>query len=106
MIENETTGKTVSHTYSSMSSDDALCLFNADWIVEDFAECLDENCDQYELLPFADYGSVEFTDCSAVTSGTIVDVTGATLVEMVADSGRTIESTCTDTSSTVTCTYE
>ncbi|EFW99951.1 proteinase aspergillopepsin [Grosmannia clavigera kw1407] len=104
-IENETTGKTVSHTYSSMSSDNALCYYNAEWIVEDFAECLDSSCTQTELLPFADYGSVEFTDCSAVKSGATVDVTGATTIDMVSQSDDSVESSCTDTASTVTCKY-
>lgn len=103
-IENVSKGETVTHTYTGMSAY-PLCEVNAEWIVEDFAECLNSACTEYELLPFADYGTVEFTSCSAVKSGTTVGVTGATLIDMVSSSDQ-IESACTDTSSTVTCTYE
>jgi hypothetical protein len=38
---------------------------NAEWIVEDFA---DSYPDQYGLIPFANFGSITFTNCEAIAN--------------------------------------
>ena len=57
-ITNESTGKTVSHTFSGQPS---LCEYDAEWIVEDFSSG--------GLVPFAKFGKVTFTDATATTTG-------------------------------------
>jgi len=73
VIENVTTGKTVT---KSLTSTSALCLENAEWIVEDFEE-------GSSLVTLADFGSVVFTNAVATTSsgategpsdGSIIDI--------------------------------
>jgi len=98
VIENVTKGKTVTHTFSGEGSEGSLCEYNAEWIVEAY----EENGSQVSL---ADFGTETFSSASAVKSGTKVGVTGATIIDMETSSGSVIVS-CTDTSSSVTCTYQ
>jgi hypothetical protein len=60
-----------------LSGQPALCLQTAEWIVEDWT-----SYGQY--VPFADFGTISFTNTSATTlGGQTVDATAATLVQMV-----------------------
>jgi len=97
VVENVTTGKSVSHTFSNEGSEGSLCEYNAEWIVEAY----EENGSQVTL---ANFGTETFTGASAVKSGTTVGVTGATIIDMETSSGSVIVQ-CSDTSSTVTCKY-
>lgn len=98
VIENVTTGKTVTETFTGVT-DGSLCEYNAEWIVEDFEEC-GSTC---ELVPFADFGTVTFTAASAVKSGTTVTPSGATVLD-IEQSGKVLTS-CSASSTEVTCTY-
>ncbi|PSR79996.1 peptidase A4 family-domain-containing protein [Coniella lustricola] len=98
-IENETTGVTVTETFTDVT-DGSLCEYNAEWIVEDFEEC-GSTC---ELVPFADFGTVTFTSASATKSGTTVTPADATIID-IEQSNKVITS-CSASSSEVTCTYE
>lgn len=100
VIENLTTGTTVTHSFSGVT-DGSLCEYNAEWIVEDFSEC--SSSGDCELVPFADFGTVTFTGASAVKSGTTVGPSGATIIDIEQDSE--ILTSCSASSSTVTCTY-
>ncbi|KAI1452039.1 peptidase A4 family-domain-containing protein [Annulohypoxylon moriforme] len=91
VIENVTTGKTVSHSFSGES--DALCETNAEWIVEDFES-------GGSLVSFADFGTVEFTGAS-VNGGT--GTSGATIID-IQQSGKVLTD-CSASGSTVTCSY-
>jgi hypothetical protein len=93
-LENLSTGQSVSHSFSRESS--GLCETNAEWIVEDFSN-------EYSLVPFADFGSVHFTDASAVSSGNSVDASDATIFNMQ-QNGRVLTS-CSADGSDVSCTY-
>ena len=68
IIENVTTGKTVTKDLTSSS---ALCEQDAEWIVEDFEE-------GGGLVPFANFGTVTFYDASASSytpsGATIIDI--------------------------------
>lgn len=87
-LENTTTGKTATHTFSAQSG--SLCEYNAEWIVEDFQSGL-------SLVPFADFDSVTFTGCSPSVSGsTIIDIR---------QSGSVLTSCSTSGTSEVTCDY-
>lgn len=95
-LENTTTGKSVTHTFTSTEGD--LCEYDAEWIVEDYEEGL-------SLVPFADFDSVEFTSAYATKStGATVDAgTDATIID-IRQSGSVLTS-CSATGETVTCTY-
>lgn len=97
LVENLTTGLSVSHTFSGESS--PLCQENAEWIVEDF---LTGN----SLKPLADFGTVTFTNCSVTqTTGTKLGVTGATVINMK-QGGNVMTDCSTSHGNTVSCTYE
>ncbi|CAI0654392.1 unnamed protein product, partial [Colletotrichum noveboracense] len=95
-LENLTTGKTVTHTFSSTPS--TLCETNAEWIVEAFQE----NGSQVTL---ADFGTVKFT--AAAASGTSGSTTpaGATIIDISEDGGNTVLAKASVSGSTVTVSY-
>jgi len=96
VVENVSTGTTVTHTFSDEGSEGDLCEYNAEWIVEDYEE-------GDSLVEFANFGTVTFTSASAIKSGTTVGTTGATIIDIEQDS---ILTSCSVTSSSeVTCTY-
>ncbi|KAH8701554.1 putative aspergillopepsin [Talaromyces proteolyticus] len=72
-VENVSTGKTVTHSFSGESA--ALCEYNAEWIVEDFES-------GSSLVPFANFGTVTFTGAQATKSGSTVDTSGATIIDI------------------------
>ncbi|KAJ7683796.1 peptidase A4 family-domain-containing protein [Mycena rosella] len=68
VVENLSNGQS---STVSLTSPSPLCLENAEWIVEDFQEST-------FLIPFADFGSITFTDASATTqSGSTVGPSGS-----------------------------
>ncbi|CAK7207370.1 hypothetical protein SEUCBS139899_010180 [Sporothrix eucalyptigena] len=73
VIENVSTGQTVTHSFTSESN--ALQELNAEWIVEDFEE-------GSALVPFANFGTVTFTDASAVGSSGTVGPSGASIIDI------------------------
>lgn len=96
-IENLTTGKTVTETFTDVT-DGSLCEYDAEWIVEDFEEC-GNTC---EFVPFADFGTITFTDATAVVNGETVTPADATILDI--EQSKVLTS-CSASSSTVTCTY-
>jgi hypothetical protein len=94
VVENVSKGTSVTHTFSSQSN--ALQELNAEWIVEDFSE-------GYSLVPFADFGTVTFTDATAIGSNGSIGPSGATLIDIEQD-GEVLTSSST-TSTTVTVEY-
>jgi len=94
VIENLTTGKTVSKSITSSSK---LGGQNAEWIVEDFEE-------NGSLVPFADFGTVTFTNAVAGTSGGTEGVSGATILD-IEQSGKVLTSVSTSGSSEVIVKY-
>jgi len=98
VIENLTTGKTVTETFSGEKN--KLCQTNAEWIVEDFEECEGSSC---SYVPFANFGSVEFTSASAVKSGSTVGPSGATIFDI--EQNNKVLTSCSAGSSTVSCSY-
>jgi len=87
VIENVSTGKTVSKSITSTS---ALCQQNAEWIVEDFEE-------GSSLVPFANFGTVSFTNALATTSSGTVGPSGATIIDI--KQGSTVYTSVTTSSS-------
>ncbi|KAI0594912.1 putative aspergillopepsin [Biscogniauxia sp. FL1348] len=91
-ITNESTGQTVSHSFSGESNQ--LCEYNAEWIVEDYES-------GGSLVSFADFGTVTFTGAS-VNGGT--GVSGATIIDLK-QNNKVLTSCSTSGSSSVTCSY-
>jgi hypothetical protein len=75
IIENKSSGKTVSKTLTAPSSDATLGGKNAEWIVEDF------NAGSSQV-PFADFGTVTFTGAQAETAGGAYGVNNAEVLDI------------------------
>jgi len=80
VLENLTTGKSVTTTVSAPDSGAALAQQNAEWIVEDFEE-------GDSLVNFADFNTITFTNAAATAGGTVT-LSGATLIEIESSSGE------------------
>lgn len=95
VIENLTSGQQVSKDITSRS---ALCLENAEWIVEDYEE-------NGELVPLTDFGTVAFTNAFATTtSGSQISPNGATIIDM--EQNGKILTSVSESSSGVSITYQ
>lgn len=90
-IHNLTTKKSVSHTFSGQK---ALCKRKAEWIVEDFV-------DNNGIVPFADFGTVHFTEAHAIKNGKKVTTSGGYLVDIKQKNKRLTKSTHSGPSVTV-----
>lgn len=101
-ITNNSNGQSVTHTFTSGETTSSLCETNAEWIVEDFTII---SGGQQSLAPFANFGTVTFTDSTAIQNGQSVDATGANTITLVDSNGNTLASPSVD-GSTVTVTYE
>lgn len=99
-IENLTTGKTVSKTFSGET--DALCETDAEWIVEDFEECNGSSC---SLVPFGDFGTVTFTGAEATIGGSTVAAADTSFVIDIESQSNKVLTDCSISGSTVTCAY-
>lgn len=89
----------MTETFTNVS-DGSLCEYDAEWIVEDFAEC-GSTC---TLVPFADFGTVTFTDVSATkSSGSVVYPSSATIIDI--EQSNQVLTDCSASASEVSCTY-
>ncbi|KAK2463900.1 hypothetical protein APHAL10511_004072 [Amanita phalloides] len=94
-IQNLSNGQTVS---KSLSSTHALCEQDAEWIVEDYEE-------NGGLVPFCDFGSVDFTNAFATTSsGSQMTPSGATEIDI--KQNNVVLTSVSESSSGVTITYK
>lgn len=93
-LENLTTGKKVTHSFTNTPS--TLCETNAEWIVEDFQE-------GNNLVPFADFGTVTFTNAYATGSKGKITPSGSTIIDI--KQGSSVLTDCSASSSGVTCSY-
>lgn len=99
MIDNITTGQSITTSASSSSSSAVLGGQNAEWIVEDF----EINGSQ---VPFADFGTVLFTDAVASTSSQSVGTSDATIIELKDSNGRILTDVTIPSSSEVQIVYQ
>ncbi|KAH7028801.1 peptidase A4 family protein [Microdochium trichocladiopsis] len=95
-LSNLSTGKKVTHTFTGTPS--TLCETNAEWIVEAFQE----GGSQVEL---ADFGKVTFTGASASGRSGTTTPAKSQILDISPDNGRTVLTSCSAGSSTVTCSY-
>ncbi|KAJ3872359.1 glutamic protease [Lentinula edodes] len=75
-LSNKSTGKSVSKSLTAPSSSTALKGQNAEWIVEDYEQ-------NGSLVPFANFGTVTFTNASASTSKKTVAPSSGVKVNIV-----------------------
>lgn len=75
IIENLSSGETVTKTLTAPSSDATLGGQNAEWIVEDFNSAGSQ-------VPFANFGSVTFTGAQAETDGGAYGVKNAEVLDL------------------------
>lgn len=92
-LTNSNTGQTVRHTFEPGETQSSLCQTDAEWILEDFSIIEGGST---SLAPFADFGTVTFTDTQAVSGGQTQDASGATTINMVDESGNTMAATSLD----------
>ncbi|EGX93907.1 Concanavalin A-like lectin/glucanase [Cordyceps militaris CM01] len=97
-VENLTTGKSVSHTFTSETSY-PLCETDAEWIVEDFQ--IDSAGD---LAPLVDWGTIKFFDTLASGPNGNVTAAGATKANLK-QNGVILTSTDIGTDGSVSVTY-
>ncbi|KAF7342621.1 hypothetical protein MSAN_02018900 [Mycena sanguinolenta] len=92
VVDNVSSGQSVTVALTSPSP---LCLANAEWVVEDFQ-------DGGFLIPFADFGTITFTDASATTqSGSTVGPSAGHLINMVQSNEQFTTASSTGNSVTV-----
>jgi len=97
-IENVSTGVTVSKALTAPDSSAHLQGVNAEWIVEDFEE-------GNSLVPFADFGTVVFSNAEAKTSSETVTLSGASPIILVSNSGAALTSVTIESTSSLEVTY-
>ncbi|PNY23866.1 Aspergillopepsin-2 [Tolypocladium capitatum] len=93
-LENLTGGGSVSHTFTRTPS--SLCETNAEWIVEDFES-------NGQLVPFANFGTVTFTNASATSSAGTITPSGATIIDI--RQGSSVLTNCAVSGNDLTCSY-
>ncbi|CAI7603887.1 unnamed protein product [Penicillium crustosum] len=92
VIENVTTGKTVTHKFTGVDDGD-LCETNAEWIVEDFES-------GGELVPFTNFGTVTFRNAEATSGGETVGPSGSTIMDIKQSGNVLTKSSATSSSVT------
>ncbi|EFQ27406.1 peptidase A4 family protein [Colletotrichum graminicola] len=95
-LHNLTTGKKVTHTFTSTPS--TLCETNAEWIVEAFQE-------GGKQVTLADFGTIEFTGATASGSGGSITPSGAEIFDISPNGGKTYLTQASSSGSTVTVSY-
>lgn len=95
LLHNLSTGQTVSHKFTSPPS--TLCETNAEWIVEDFQQGNSQ-------VPFADFGSVTFTNASATGSQGSITPRGGTVIDLRTQAGQVLTD-CGTSGNDVYCNY-
>lgn len=94
-VDNLTTGQSVTHTFSGGTTG-TLCETNAEWIVEDFEQ-------NGALVPFANFGTVTFSNAQAIENGQTVGPSGAQIMDI--EQNGVILTSSSDTSNSVTVKY-
>lgn len=74
-LTNTRTGQSVTQQLSAPNAQASLVGQNAEWIVEDFES-------GGSLVPFANFGTVTFTNCQAMSGGNNVGTSGADIIDI------------------------
>lgn len=97
-LTNSRTGQSVSKSLTAPSAQNTLAGQNAEWIVEDFES-------GGSLVPFANFGQVTFTGCSATAGSSSVGTSGATMID-IEQNGQILTKTTFPSGSSVQVTYQ
>ncbi|KOS23211.1 Aspergillopepsin-2 [Escovopsis weberi] len=97
ILQNLSTGASVSHSFSGRAVQGSLCQTDAEWIVEDFES-------GGSLVQFANFGSVTFTGASATGSSGTVTPAGSDILDIRTSAGQVLTD-CSASGSTVSCRY-
>lgn len=92
-VDNVSTGQSMIHTFSSGTTG-TLCETNAEWIVEDFQS-------GGRMVPFANFGTVTFSNAQAIDNGATVGPSGATIMDIEQNGKILTQSSITSNSVTV-----
>jgi len=98
VIENVSTGVTVTKALTAPNTAAHLQGQNAEWIVEDFEE-------GNSLVPFANFGTVTFTSASAKTASETVTLADASPIILVSSSDAALTTVTIPSTSSVEVTY-
>ncbi|MCJ1311151.1 hypothetical protein MMC25_004821 [Agyrium rufum] len=98
IIQNVSTGKTVSKALTAPSSSSHLGGQNAEWIVEAFQSGNSQ-------VNLANFGTVTFSGASTSTQSQTLGVSGATIIDMETSSGSVLTDVTTPSSSQVVIKY-
>lgn len=98
-LENISTGQSVTQSASAPNSNAVLGGQNAEWIIEDF----DVGGSQ---VPFADFGTVLFTNAVASTSSQSVGTDDAVIIEMKDSNGNILTDVSLPSSSEIKIVYD
>lgn len=101
-LENVTTGKKVSKTFTDETSG-SLCQTDAEFIIEDFEECDSggSNCQPVDFAAFSP--AVAFTDCSVTANGESVALSKRSITEVEVNNKDLTK--CSTSGTTLTCSY-
>jgi hypothetical protein len=99
VLENLSSGQSVTQQLSAPSSSSTLGGQNAEWIVEDFES-------GSSLVSFADFGTVVFSNCVASTGSESVGTDGATIIEIEDSNGNVLTDVSIPSSSEVQVVYQ
>ncbi|MCJ1241241.1 hypothetical protein MMC14_009245 [Varicellaria rhodocarpa] len=99
VLENLSTGKTVTQKLSAPSSSSHLGGQNAEWIVEDYES-------GSSLVSLANFGTVTFTNCVAKTNSESLGTSGATIIEIESSSNQVLTGVSVPSSSQVKVVYQ
>ncbi|KAJ3711469.1 aspergillopepsin-2 heavy chain [Lentinula guzmanii] len=97
-LENITTGQSVTQAVSAPDSSTVISGQNVEWIVEDFEE-------NGSLVVLCDFGTITFTDASALAGSSTVDLTNGDIVDITQDS-EVLTATTIESSTSITVTYQ
>lgn len=99
VLENLSTGQSVTQQVSAPDSSSTLGGQNAEWIVEDYES-------GSSLVSFADFGTVVFSNCVASTSSESLGTDGATIIEIQDSNGNVLTDVSLPSSSEVQVVYQ
>lgn len=103
MLDNLTTGQSVSHTFTrdEVPADGPLCQKSAEWIVEDY----NNDGNNTGIVESPDYGSVTFYNAYTQNVEGKITPVGGELIELFDTSTGTVLSTCSVKDEDVDCQY-
>lgn len=99
-IENLSTGRSGNHTFPHKKN--SLCETDMEFIVERFDQIIDG---QQSPVPYADVGTVDFTNCYGMANGQKIGLDGSDNLELLNDNDDVVTKCTVGDDSSLTCQY-